>query len=283
MKKILYILVILGLLGVFGYSGLQLLEYFTASAQSQETYDDLLNLKDQMPAPEIPKPAVPAEPTGPAETVPEENQIPDNLVAVTHPETGETVYMLPEFQELFLLNPELVGWITIEDTNINYPVVQSPTSRTDYYLKRDFYGEKDSRGCIYAREVCSILEPSDNITIYGHRMNDNTMFADLGKFKRQNFWESHRYIQFDTLREYGTYEIVAVFRTHAGGEDAFRYHMFVDAADAAEFDAFVARCKELALYDTGVEAEYGDKLITLSTCDYSRSNGRLVVVAKRVG
>ena len=283
MKKLMYALAILVLLGVFGYSGYQLLDYYTASTHSQEVYNDLLSLKGQAVQQQKPEIQPSEAPTVPGETAPETPEIPDNLVAVAHPHTGQTMYMLPEFQELFLINPELVGWITIEDTKVNYPVVQAPTNRRDFYLDKNFYGKKDSRGCIYAREVCGILEPSDNITLYGHRMHDYTMFGDLGKYKNRSFWEGHPYIQFDTLWEYGTYEIMAVFQVQAGLKDSFQYHLFVDAEDAAEFDAFVARCKALSLYDTGVEAAYGDKLITLSTCDYHRDNGRLVVVAKRVG
>lgn len=283
MKKWIFLLAVVLLLGVFGYSGYQLLSYYTASAESQSTYDDLLALKGEIPpatpttaAPEV-QPEAPTAPEGPAEP-----RIPAGTVAVTHPETGEIHHVLPEFQELWLLNPDLVGWISVEGTHIDYPVVQSAANQADYYLKRDFYGKRSSHGCIYAREQCDILKPSDNITIYGHRMNDLTMFGDLGKFKRQSFWEEHRYVRFDSLWERGTYEIIAVFQTQAAGEDYFSYHTFVDAADEAEFREFWERCKALALFDTGLEAKFGDKLITLSTCDYHEDNGRLVVVAKRI-
>ena len=89
-------------------------------------------------------------------------------------------------------------------------------------------------------------------------------------------------IQFDTLTEQAEYEIVAVFKTVAYSSEGFRYYDFVDAEDEKAFDEYVSKCKEFALYDTGVTAEYGDKLITLSTCEYSAQNGRLVVVAKKI-
>ena len=282
MKKLIFALAILALLGVFGYSGWQLLSYYSASAESQSTYEELLALKEQVsPAPTVPQPteseeipAAPEDPTAPT--------APAGTVALVHPETGEEAWVLPEFQELWLLNPDFVGWISIEGTRVDYPVVQSPINKADYYLKRDFYGKRSSRGCIYAREQCDILAPSDNITLYGHRMNDYTMFGELGKYKRRSFWEDHRYVQFDSLWERGTYEIIAVFQTQAVGKDSFSYHTFVNAETAAEFDAFWARCQELALFDTGLNAEFGDKLLTLSTCDYQDENGRLVVVAKRI-
>ena len=87
---------------------------------------------------------------------------------------------------------------------------------------------------------------------------------------------------FDTLTQLHTYKIIAVFKTTATEGKGFSYHTFVNAADQAEYDEYVNTCKELSLYDTGETAQYGDKLITLSTCEYSQSHGRLVVVAKRI-
>ena len=102
--------------------------------------------------------------------------------------------------------------------------------------------------------------------------------------KGKSIWEGHKTITFDTLTDRHQYEVIAVFKTvvYTDSSDSFKYYEFTDAENAAEFDAYVAKCKELSLYDTGVSAEYGDKLISLSTCEYSRNNGRLVVVAKRV-
>lgn len=283
-KNALYVLVIAILLGVFCYSGYTLLKYFTESAHSKDTYDSLLDLKEQA-APPVLFPGIhetiPQTPEGADTTEPTEPV--SNLVTVVHPTTGAQVQMLPEFQELFLLNPDLVGWITIEGTKLNYPVVQSGTDNVDYYLYRDFYGKRDLHGCIYAREQCQFQEQSDNITIYGHRMNDGSMFATLANYRKRSYWEDHPYIRFDTLQEHGTYQIITVFKTQATLGDGFPYHLFVDAENAEEFDTFMNKVQSLALYDTGLDAQYGDKLITLSTCDYSRSNGRLVVVAKKIG
>ena len=127
-------------------------------------------------------------------------------------------------------------------------------------------------------------EPSDNIIIYGHHMNDGSMFTGLMKYRNKSFWEGHKTITFDTLTDRHQYEVIAVFKTvvYTDSSDSFKYYEFTDAENAAEFDAYVAKCKELSLYDTGVSAEYGDKLISLSTCEYSRNNGRIVVVAKKI-
>ncbi len=199
--------------------------------------------------------------------------------AASEPEdTGAQI--LPEYAALYALNEDMVGWICIDGTNINYPVMQSP-DRTDFYLDHDFYGSTSSHGCIYVREQCDVQAPSDNVTVYGHRMRDGSMFKDLVGYCKESYFLQHRYITFNTLTACHSYEVLAVFKTVAN-DSGFAYHLFVDASEPEEFEAYIARCKELALYDTGVEAAYGDKLITLSTCDSSRTDGRLVVVAKRI-
>ena len=106
------------------------------------------------------------------------------------------------------------------------------------------------------------------------------MFSDLLQYKRESFWQQHRIIQFDTLTAQVEYTVMAVFRGEA--EDLFAYYQFADAETPQEFAAYVDACKGTALYETGVTAAYGDKLLTLSTCDDSGKNSRMVVVAKRI-
>jgi sortase B len=98
----------------------------------------------------------------------------------------------------------------------------------------------------------------------------------------KDFYREHKIIRFDTLSGFGEYEIVAVFKTVAYSEQGFKYYHFTRAESVEDFDDYIAQCKALSLYDTGITAEYGDRLITLSTCEYSRKNGRMVVVAKRI-
>jgi sortase B len=175
----------------------------------------------------------------------------------------------------------MVGFIEIPGTSIKYPVVQSKY-QANFYLRKNFYKVGASCGTIYVREACDVFEPSDNVTIYGHKMRNGTMFADLHLYKDKDFWEDNRIIHFDTLYEFHDYEIFAVFQAEANHPDSFNYHMFDDAKNAAEFDEFVSKCKSLAYYDTGITPQYGDKLITLSTCDKDIEDGRLVVVARRI-
>ena len=109
-------------------------------------------------------------------------------ISLSHPETGDVVHMLPQYKELFLRNSDIIGWIAIEGTKIDYPVVQRKQTQ-DYYIHRNFYREYASRGCIYAREECDVMKPSDNVVLYGHMMKDATMFADLNGYKYEKFWK----------------------------------------------------------------------------------------------
>ena len=174
----------------------------------------------------------------------------------------------------------MVGWIAIDGTKLNYPVMQTKNN-PNFYLKRNFEKEYSDLGVPYIQENCDILN-SDNLIIYGHHIKGGKMFGALESYKSKSFYEKHKTIHFDTLTEQAEYEIVAVFKTVAYSAEGYRYYDFVNAETEEAFAEYVAKCKELALYDTGVSAEYGDKLITLSTCEYSAQNGRLVVVAKKV-
>ena len=212
-----------------------------------------------------------------AKLVQEVQETPENDAAETVP---REVTAYEKYVPVLAENSDFVGWLSIDGTQINYPVVQTPDA-TNYYLKRNFQKQHSNYGTPYVQENCDI-DLSDNIVIYGHNMRDGSMFADLCKYEDEDFYKTHKVIRFDTLSDYGEYEIVAAFKTVAYSDDGFKYYHFVNAESRAEFDAFVKKCKALADYDTGVGAKYGDKLLTLSTCEYSRENGRMVVVAKLV-
>lgn len=176
----------------------------------------------------------------------------------------------------------MVGWIQIEGTNIDYPVMQTPADPT-YYLKHDFEKNYTDYGCPFMQANCDALAPSDNLIIYGHNMKDGSMFADLAKYRSKDFWQTHKTVWFDTELGSSAYEIFAVIHTtvQADDADAFPFYWFVDAASPEEFADYVSACKAQALYDTGISAEYGDKLLTLSTCDNITDDGRLLVIANK--
>lgn len=275
-QKIIYIVLLVVLLIVFAVSAVYVVSYFLEGQKQQEQFDELANIVDSIRTEtnDSTQPTTPGANSGTTEPT-EVETTPDGETVPTEPT------MLPEYAALYELNSDIVGWIKIDGTVINYPVMQTPDS-IDFYLKRNFNKENSERGCIYVREQCDVNEPSDNLTIYGHNMNDGSMFHSLKSYQTKSYWESNNIIVFDTLYERHTYQIFAVFKTTASVNQGFTYHLFVDAEDEADFNDFIATCKELSFYDTGITPVYGDKIICLSTCEYTQHNGRLVVAAVRI-
>jgi sortase B len=208
------------------------------------------------------------------------NQVPESTDAPAEETAKPKLTAYEKYADIYAANSDFVGWITIEGTKIDYPVMQTKDN-PNYYLKKNFEKQYSDYGVPYVQEDCDV-DLSDNTVIYGHHMNNGTMFSDLCKYTDKKFYENHKTIRFDTLEDFSSYEIVAVFKTVAYSEQGFKYYHFINAHEESEFDEYIVKCKELALYDTGITAEYGDKLITLSTCEYSQTNGRLVVVAKKI-
>lgn len=190
--------------------------------------------------------------------------------------------VLEEYQTLYNKNKKMVGWIKIEDTEIDYPVMQ--TVNNEYYMDHNFNQEYDRNGSLFLDKDCDIVHRNTNLIIYGHHMKSGKMFGGLNKYSSQEYCKEHPNIQFDTIYERGTYEVMYVFRSRIYNEDevVFKYYQFLDAASTQEFNSNMQEMAALSLYDTGVTASYGDQLLTLSTCDYSEEDGRFVVVAKRV-
>ncbi len=199
---------------------------------------------------------------------------------------GEEQYaengMLAGYYELWKRNSDMVGWIRIDGTVIDYPVMYKADD-WQFYMKHDFDKNKQSHGLPFADVESNVFKPSTNIVLYAHNMRDKTMFAALHGYEDKAFWEEHRTVNFDTLYRRGTYEVIAALETTANDtEQAFKYNQSIEMDDPAVFKAYVDTAKQLAFYDTGVSAEPGEELLTLSTCSYGQKNGRLVVIAKRL-
>ena len=199
-----------------------------------------------------------------------------------HRTNNELPDILPEYEILYQKNKKLIGWIKIDDTNIDYPVMH--TSDNEYYLDHNYNQEYDKNGSIFLDTACSVYPRSTNLIVYGHHMKSGKMFGNLQKYAKESYYEDHKRIQFDTIYEKGTYEIMYVFRSQVFNEDdlVFKYYQFINANSGNEFDSYMDEMKKLSLYDTGVTANYGDSLLTLSTCDNSQTDGRFVVVAKKI-
>lgn len=176
-------------------------------------------------------------------------------------------------------NPDCIGWITIDGTAIDYPVMYHPQEK-EYYLHRDFYGEYSANGSLYLADNCN-PNSSDNLIIYGHHMNSGKMFADLEKYKSKDFYSGHTLIQYSTLQGDEIYKIIAAFTTPVYTGLDFAYYDFSMAANETEYETYISACRSRSYYSTDVQAVFGEKLLTLSTCEYSQQNGRMVVVAKK--
>lgn len=196
--------------------------------------------------------------------------------------SGEVPEVLDEYKNLLIKNKRLIGWVKIDDTNIDYPVMQ--TVDNEYYLDHNLNQEYDKNGSIFMDKDCDVLKPSTNLILYGHHMKSGQMFGGLDKYEDEQYGKEHPYIDFDTIYEHGIYQVMYVFRSRVYSEEdiVFKYYQFIDAMSEQEFDSNMQEMAAISLYDTGVTAEYGDRLLTLSTCDYQEKDGRFVVVAKKV-
>lgn len=193
----------------------------------------------------------------------------------------KTPAILEKYTELHKENADMVGWLSIPGTAIDYPVMQK--TGNEYYLHHDFYGEENRHGCLFVKDIADVNTPGDCFIIYGHNMKDGTMFGDLDEYRSEAYYREHSALKFDSLYEEREYEIMAVFLSHVykEGEEGFRYYDFYTAETEEAFQEFYENVMENTLYDTGVTAAYGDTFLMLSTCAYHEEDGRLVVVAKR--
>ena len=242
----------------FGYLG----AYYQVSAKSAKEFEELSAMKE----------------AGALKGTSNKNKVKINLVEdeIVIPD------ILPEYELIHQKNQKLIGWVKIDNTIIDYPVMQ--TVNNEYYLDHNFNQEEDRNGCIFMDYQCDVIKGCDNIILYGHHMKSGKMFGTLNKYSKQSYYEEHPTIQFDTIYEKGTYQVMYVFRSKVYSEEevTFKYYQFINAASEMEFDSAMNEMAALSLYDTGVTAAYGDKLLTLSTCDYQEKKGRFVVVAKKI-
>ena len=203
--------------------------------------------------------------------------------------------ILSDYSALYAQNSDLIGWLYIEGTVIDYPVVQTPGDE-QYYLYRDFTGAENSNGTLIMDTDSTVgvgtaeydyrdgVAPSTNLIIHGHTMKSGDMFGDLDLYEDADYGAEHSIICFDSLYEKREYELIAVFYTQVyyPSDNVFKFYKFFQADTQEEFDYWYDNIKEMSLYDTGVTAELGDEFITLSCCSYQVEDGRFVVVGKRI-
>ena len=237
-------------------SGGMLLHYHLENRAAQSAFSELKTL---VPTPAAPAPAAPADDAG-------EPAARDNT---------------ERFAQLLAKNGDFAGWLTIEGTKVDYPVMYRPKNE-DYYLRRDFEGGYSTSGVPYLEERCTFGADgcSNNLIVYGHNMKSGTMFNALLGYARQEFYEAHKTIVFDTLYENAEYEVFAAFALDVA-DNAFPYDTMTDL-DEDGFDRYINEVIRRSYLVTGIVPQYGDRLLTLSTCEYAHTDGRFLVLARQI-
>ena len=254
MNRGIAIVLILICVAVFGVSAYKLVTYYGANRAAEKDFSQLL---------------------------PEEVGDPDAV-----DEFGKGLsyeYLLPYYKKLREENGDMVGWLRIPKTRISYPVMQTPDS-PEYYLDKDFQKKYSMNGSLFVSSICDVDTPSDVVTIYGHRMKTGSMFGRLGDYLDEGFIEEHDTIIFDTFTERNVYKVYSVFslavNTHSPNE--FDYYNFDNFYTKDRFDWFMTNVRERAEASNPSYAPmYGDKILLLSTCEYTHADGRLLLIAVR--
>lgn len=214
-----------------------------------------------------------------ANTAPNQSAVSVETQAAETPTPTQPREILPQFQDLAAQNPDLAGWLTVGGTRIDYPVMYSP-DEPERYLHANFEKQYSFAGLPFIDAAGQV--DSGNRVIYAHNMLDGSMFRGLFRYEQKNYWEKHPTFTFSTLYEEKEYEIMSVFydKVYKKTDTNFKFYQFFDTSDADHFARAMEHFQEKQLYDTGVTAQPGDKLITLVTCAYQTDNGRFVVVAR---
>ena len=273
MRRVIAVVLLVVSIALLSFSIDSLMGMFREYKQADELHDKLQKIHENAEQPrQTEKPAISSRPAEPEETAKPETDEPE----LTKPKREVDSGLLALHEE----NPDCLYWITIPDTEIDYPVMFRPGDK-DYYLRRDFYGEYSGSGTLYMDEDCD-PEWGDNLIFYGHHMNNGSMFAGLENYKSEEFYKEHQEIILQTLQGKETYRVLAAFTTPVYTGNDFPYYNFTVTGNPKEYESFVKECQSRSLYETGETAAYGRRLLTLSTCEYSQVNGRMVVVAVRV-
>jgi sortase B len=184
-----------------------------------------------------------------------------------------------KYRKLVEKNRDFIGWLEIKEGNISLPVVWIRGDNS-FYLTHGFDLKKDVHGTAFLDGRCDPDPASgcNNLVVYGHNMKTGTMFAPLLKYESQEYYEAHPEISFSTLRGDGNYEIFGAFAVDVTKDKDFQYYEDT-AMDEKGFRNFISQVKKKSVISTGITPQYGDRILTLSTCEYSTEDGRFVVLA----
>lgn len=255
-KKTFIIILACILVAAFIFSAYKIISYYSQAQRSKNIYNELRELVSE------------------SET--DNTQETDNTEDLSD-EKSDVV--LKKYEPIYIRNDDFWGWIKIDGTVIDYPVMHTP-SDSEYYLHRGFDKSYLFSGTPFLEGKC--FDRCGNYIIYAHHMNDKSMFGMIPQYGDEQFMEEHRIIKLSTLNKTSDYEVIAAFysKVYSDDKDEFRYYAYTDLTDKDRFDEYVDGVKKNTIYDTNFDVKYGEQLLTLSTCNYHTENGRFVVVAK---
>ena len=253
MKKWRYVLLVL-CTAVISISGTYLMTYFMRSEENKQEYEDI----SQIGFPET-------------EADHEEENDQQDV------KQSEDDF---DYQSLVAINSDCVGWIQIPGTDINYPVVQAADN--EFYLTHNFNRETAACGAIFMDYRNDVDVKAEHLILYGHQMKDNSMFKQLNGYKEEMFYKEHPNISLHLHEQKYEYEITAVYVTNvANGGSYYNYLHWNTRKEQLNY--LQQKMAGYQIYDTGKKVMETDELLSLSTCEYSSDNGRLIVQARRKG
>lgn len=189
------------------------------------------------------------------------------------------------YNSLKAQNPHTVGWIYIEGTKVDNVIMQNIENK-DFYIDKGFDKEYYFPGTLYISNISDLIKPTDVINMYGHNMKDRTMFGSLREYLKPEFLKEHNQIIIDTMEKRREYQITHVMRIRVNVPDGdkFPYYTYADFDSEEDYNEFINQCNEHSLYDSGNTTAFGDKLVMLTTCEYTYSDGtgRLVIMGKEI-
>ena len=253
-RKIIFYIALIALI----FSGMKLYQYFYGDAKVDKLNKELANIYTQTT---------------------------ESTQTSRDKETSESG-MLSKFVELYAKNNDLVGWIDIPNTEMSFPVLQ--TDDNSFYLTHDFNKNESKAGAIFADYRFKITQTQrpDDIVLYGHNMKSGQFFHPLLQYKQIDYFKEHPIIEFDSLYSEDKYRVFACFITGGSVEmddgNFFNYHSTQEFKDEQEFDDYYEEVMKRTYFNTDVDVEYGDELLTLSTCSYEYNDARTVVVARKL-
>ena len=271
MKRRILIVVLVLLVAVFAVSAFFFIRDVVRSNREDQAnrkiVDEVGSIRDQSIGEDR------AETYAPKDKLPKETEEPTGLYG----SSGIFRWLEPLYEK----NTDLAGWLIIEDTYVDYPVMYTPYWENKY-LRKAFDQSYALSGTLFIGGTGWTPE-SDYTVIYGHHMKDGTMFSDLVDYESLEYARSHSKIHFETLYEMYDYEVLFAVNTQvndSANEYTFDYYTVGSLDDEETFYDYIDRARAAALYDTGVDVMFGDKILVLSTCNYHREDERFIVIAR---